>query len=116
MTDLSQEAPTREGNEDILDVCHQNYENNTNKIFMYMLLIFLIVELLLNATIEERVSLLEIQVVVVQEDVTELDEDVTGLEGHVNLLSEEQFIQDERILILEQDSDVFDDEIKSECI
>ena len=78
--------------------------------------IFFTIELLLNATIEERVSLLEIQVVEIQEDLTELDEDVTLLEGDVNFLFEEQIIQDERLLILEQDSDVFDDEIESECI
>ena len=57
-----------------------------------------------NATIEERVTLLEIQVVVIQDDVTELDEDVTLLEGDVNFLFDEQVIQDERLLNLEETS------------
>ena len=73
-----------------------------------------------NTTIEERVTLLEIQVVVIQDDiagieddVTELDEDVTLLEGDVNFLFDEQVIQDERLLTLEQENDVIDDEIES---
>ena len=66
------------------------------------------VELMQNATIEERVSLLEIQV-------GEIDVDVTLLEGDVNFLFDEHVIQDERLLTLEQDSDVFDDEIESKC-
>ena len=66
------------------------------------------VGLFLNATIEERVTLLEIQV-------AEVDERVGLLEGDVNFLFDEQVIQDERILILEQDSDVFDEDLESEC-
>ena len=58
-------------------------------------------------------ALLEIQVMVIQDDVTELDEDVTLLEGDVNFLFEEQVIQDERLLNLEEDSDIYDDEIDS---
>ena len=54
-------------------------------------------------------TLLEIQV-------SEIEGDVTLLEGDVNFLFEEQIIQDERLLILEQDSDTFDDQIESECI
>ena len=50
----------------------------------------------------------------IDEDVTGLEEDVTLLEGDVSFLFDEQVIQDERLLILEQDSDVFDDEIESE--
>ena len=57
-----------------------------------------------NATIEERVSLLEIQVVEIQEDVTDLDEDVAGLDQDVNFLFDEQVIQDARIFTLEQTS------------
>ena len=76
---------------------------------IYILPTFLsLVELIQNATIEERVSLLEIQV-------AELEGDVTLLEENVNFLFDETVIQDERLLILEQDSDVFDDEIESEC-
>ena len=82
-----------------------------------------ILELLQNSTIEERVALLEFQVVVIQNDITVLDEDVIGLrvdhtqlEGDVNFLFDEQVIQDERLLILEQDSDAFDEEIESESL
>ena len=75
-----------------------------------------ILELVENATIEERVALLEIQVVVIQDDMAELDEDVTLLEGDVNFLFEEQIIQDERLLNLEEDSDAFDNEIDGEPV
>ena len=51
-----------------------------------------------NSTIEERVTILEIQVSDTQEDRTEL-------EGDVNFLFDEQIIQDERIFSLEQTSD-----------
>ena len=68
-----------------------------------------LVELIKNTTIEEQVALLEIQV-------DEIGSDVTLLEENVNFLLDETLIQDERILTLEQDSDVFDDEIESECI
>ena len=64
-----------------------------------------------NNTIEERVALLEIQVVEIQEDVSGLDEDITAfgvdlteLEGDVNFLFAETIIQDERIFTLEQTS------------
>ena len=50
-----------------------------------------------NSTIEERVTILEIQVADTQEDLTEL-------EGDVNFLFDEQVIQDERIFSLEQTS------------
>ena len=53
-------------------------------------------------------TLLEIQVVVIQDDITELDEDVTGLDQDVNFLFDEQVIQDERLLNLEQENDVID--------
>ena len=52
----------------------------------------------------------------IQDDVTGLGVDLTELEGDVNFLFNEQFIQDERLLILEQDSDAFDDEIESKCV
>ena len=58
-----------------------------------------------NNTIEERVSLLEVQVDDLREDVTEVDEDVTGLDQDVNFLFGEQLIQDERLSDLEQTSD-----------
>ena len=90
---------------------------------MYNFFFVKILELLQNSTIEERVALLEFQVVVIQNDITVLDEDVIGLrvdhtqlEGDVNFLFDEQVIQDERLLILEQDSDAFDEEIESESL
>ena len=55
-----------------------------------------------NTTIEERVALLEIQVVVIQDDLTEVDDRVDLVEGDVNFLFDEQVIQDERLLGLEQ--------------
>ena len=72
------------------------------------------VDFIQNATIEERVSLLEIQVVEIQDDVTEVDEDVTLLEGDVNFLFDEQVIQDERLLNLEEQNDIIDEELESE--
>ena len=74
------------------------------------------VDLIQNATIEERVSLLEIQVVEIQEDVTEVDARAGLLEGDVDFLFDEQVIQDERILILEQDSDAFDEELEGKSL
>ena len=69
-----------------------------------------------NNTIEERVSLLEIQV-------TDLEENVTDLDQDVNFLFDEQVIQDERLLTLEQTTDAInaelvsvDDELESEFL
>ena len=62
-------------------------------------LLSFLVDMLQNTTIEERVALLEIQVVVIQDDLTEVDEDVTGLDQDVNFLFDEQVIQDERLLV-----------------
>ena len=56
-------------------------------------------------TIEERVSLLEMQVVEIEEDVTGLEVDLTELDENVDFLFDEQIIQDERLLELEQTSD-----------
>ena len=71
-------------------------------------------DLMQNTTIEERVSLLEIRVVEIQEDMTEVDQDVTLLEGDVNFLFDEQVIQDERLLNLEETSIEIDEEVESE--
>ena len=65
-----------------------------------------------NATIEERVTLLEIQVVEIQEDVTEVDERIGLLEGDVDFLFDEKVIQDERIYNLEQTSIEIDEEVE----
>ena len=79
------------------------------------------VDLIQNTTIEERVTLLEIQVVEIQEDLAEVDEDVTGLDQDVNFLFDEQVIQDARIFTLEQTTVTInaelvavDDELESE--
>ena len=64
----------------------------------------LIADSVQNNTIEERVALLEIQVV-------EIEEDVTGLVENVNFLFDEQIIQDERLFSLEQISIDVDDEL-----
>ena len=58
-----------------------------------------------NSTIEERVSLLEIQVADLREDVTVVQGDVMDLDENVDFLFDEQVIQDERLLELEQTSD-----------
>ena len=50
-----------------------------------------------NSTLEERVELLEIQVVVIQDELMDLDEDV-------DFLFDGQIIQDERLLNLEETS------------
>ena len=59
-----------------------------------------------NATIEERVVLLEIQVIEIEEDVSDLDQDV-------NFLFDEQVIQDERLFQLETESGEIQDDIVS---
>ena len=58
-----------------------------------------------NNTIEERVSLLEIQVADLREDVTVIQGGVVELDDDVNFLFDEQIIQDDRLLNLEETSD-----------
>ena len=69
-----------------------------------------------NTTIEERVTILEIQVADTQEDLTELDE-------NVDFLFDEQVIQDERLLglkqginVIESDIDTIDDNVENEYL
>ena len=69
-----------------------------------------------NTTIEERVSILENQVVEIEEDLTDLDDDV-------GFLFDEQVIQDERLLNLEETSldiigelDLIGDDLDSQCL
>ena len=64
--------------------------------------------MLLNATLEERVSLLEIQMVEIQEEV---DERVGQLEENVNFLFDETVLQDERLLRLEDDTDTIEEQL-----
>ena len=49
-------------------------------------------------------SLLEVQVADMREDITEVEEDVIGLVEDVNFLFDEQIIQDQRLLNLETTS------------
>ena len=74
-------------------------------------MLILVTGLAQNATIEERVSQLEVQIVEIQEDVTEVETRVELLEGNVDFLFDQTVIQDERIFILEQTSDNVDDEL-----
>ena len=69
-----------------------------------------------NLTIEERVAVLETQVVEIEEDLTGLDEDVFGLgvdltelEGDINFLFDETVIQDERLLNLEEETNIIEE-------
>ena len=76
----------------------------------------LFVELVLNNTIEERVTLLEIQVTDMREDITEIDEDVTLVVEDVSFLFDETVIQDERLFSLEQDNDVINQDLEGQFL
>ena len=73
------------------------------------------VELMVNNTIEERVTLLEIQVTDIREDLTTTEENVEDLEEDVDFLFDETVIQDERIFTLEQASIEIDEEVEGEA-
>ena len=75
------------------------------------ILVLSFVDLLQNTTIEERVSLLEIQVVEIQEDITGLGVDLTELDENVDFLFDEQIIQDEKLLNLEQETEEIDEQL-----
>ena len=75
------------------------------------LLVSLLVDLVQNSTIEERVALLEIQVDEIEEDVIIIRVDLTELEGDVNFLFDETVIQDERLLNLEETTDAINAEL-----
>ena len=62
-------------------------------------------ELFQNLTIEERVAVLEGQVVVIEEDIADLDEDV-------NFLFDDSVIQDQRLLNLEEETSIIDEEVE----
>ena len=64
-----------------------------------------LVAILLNDTMEERVSILEIQMETINSDVGNLESDLEAVENEVTIISTEQIIQDERLLELEVDSD-----------
>ena len=58
-----------------------------------------------NLTIEERVAVLEGQVVVIQDEVSDIETDV-------DFLFDEQIIQDERLLNLEEETSVINEEVE----
>ena len=74
-------------------------------------LVLFILELLQNNTIEERVTLLEIQVTDIREDLTTTDENVASLDQDVNFLFDEQVIQDERLFSLEEETGEIDEQL-----
>ena len=57
-------------------------------------------------------ALLELQVIDIQQDVTALGVDLTELEGDVNFLFDETVIQDERLLQLETETEIIDEEVE----
>ena len=67
---------------------------------------WLISERVQNSTLEERVELLEIQEVVIQDEVSDLETDV-------DFLFDEQIIQDERLFSLEQQLISVNEDIES---
>ena len=69
---------------------------------------------MLNNTIEERVTLLEIEVTDMREDITEIDEDVPLVVEDVSFMFDETVIQDERLFSLEQDNDVINQELEGQ--
>ena len=71
---------------------------------MVLILLHHFLGLIQNATIEERVTLLEIQV-------EEIEGDVALLEGDVNFLFDETVIQDQRLFALEQTTDAINAEL-----
>ena len=87
-----------------------------------------VIDSIQNDTIDERVTILESQVVDIEEDLTGIEKDITvlgvglaGLGENVAFLFDEQVIQDERLLTLEQTTDAInvelvsvDDELESE--
>ena len=80
--------------------------NNVSKeLISYLKLSVIYSELAQNLTIEERVAVLETQVVNIEEDLTNLDEDV-------NFLFDETVIQDERLLNLEEETSVINAEVE----
>ena len=63
------------------------------------------IDVQLNDTLEERVTVLEFQVAEITSDITEIVDDVNIVEGEITVISAGQILQDERLLELEMDSD-----------
>ena len=58
---------------------------------------------------------MEIQVVEIEEDITGLGVDLTELDENVDFLFDEQIIQDERLLNLEEETSVVNEEVEGLC-
>ena len=58
---------------------------------------------------------MEIQVVEIEEDITGLGVDLTELDENVDFLFDEQIIQDERLLNLEEETSVINEEVEGLC-
>ena len=71
-----------------------------------------ILELIQNATIEERVALLEVQVEQIQGDVTGLSLNLAEVDENVDFLFDEQVIQDERLFSLETETETIEEEVE----
>ena len=89
---------------------------NSFVLITLLLISALFVEIMLNNTIEERVTLLEIQVTDIREDLTTTEENVSDLDEDVNFLFDETVLQDERLFSLEQDNDVINQELESQFL
>ena len=60
-------------------------------------------------------SLLEVQVADLLEDLTTVTDNVEEVEGEINFLFDEQVIQDERLLNLETEVDGMEEDIIGNC-
>ena len=76
-----------------------------------------------NTTIEERVSILESQVIEIEEDIGGLNIGLIEVDENVDFLFVQQFIQDKRLFSLEQTSlgilgelDSVENELESQCV
>ena len=88
---------------------HPQFCDTTCKLYLHRNILLFVLESIQNDTIEERVAILESQVVDIEEDLTGIEEDVTvlgvgltGISEDVDFLFDEQVIQDERLFSLEQ--------------
>ena len=69
-------------------------------------------KVIVNSTLEERVEMLEIQMVQAEDDIDNLGLDLTELEGDVNFLFDDQLIQNQRIFNLEEESSVLTENVQ----
>ena len=69
-------------------------------------------KVIVNSTLEERVEMLEIQMVQAENDIDNLELDLTELEGDVDFLFDDQLIQNQRIFNLEEESSVLNEDVQ----